>query len=254
LALLEEAQRLARLGSWRFDPETGETEWSLEFRRIAGLPLDVAANVETFLERIHPSNRSEFVSRYQREMTDPRGGEVDGRVLDPNGEVRHFRLRGALVTGANGQPELRGTILDITDQVRLQEQLAHARKMEAIGRLAAGIAHDFNNLLTVVGGNLELLADDVGRCAEVENSLRAVESASNLTRRLLAFGRRAQLSLSVVDPNQLVASTLSLMQRLEDVSAHRALVKLESRARRDESGEWVEISVSEFGETVGGSR
>ena len=43
LGLLEEAQRFAQLGSWRFDPSSGELEWSHEFRRIAGLPPDVDA-------------------------------------------------------------------------------------------------------------------------------------------------------------------------------------------------------------------
>ncbi|HEX2732523.1 MAG TPA: ATP-binding protein [Polyangiaceae bacterium] len=283
LMLLEEAQRLARLGSWRFDPQSGQTEWSLQFRRVAGLPLDTEPNVEAFLQCIHPGDRAQFIARYQQEMANPSGGELDGRLLDPSGEVRHFRLRGELARGANGAPELRGTLQDISDQVRLQEQLAHSRKMEAVGRLAAGIAHDFNNLLTVVGGNLELLSSDVGSCPELEDALRAVESASNLTRRLLAFGRKAQLSLSVVEPNQLVESTLTLMQRLvgdqvqletelaqglplirvdaleieralvnlvvnaRDVSAPGSTVKLETRASRSADGEWVEITVSDAG-------
>jgi CheY-like chemotaxis protein len=110
--------------------------------------------------------------------------------------------------------ELRGTMLDITDQVRMREELAHAQKMEAVGRLAGGIAHDFNNLLTVITANLELLADRIGPAPELDDSHRALSSAASLTRRLLAFGRKAQLSLKVVEPNELVRSMMALMHRL----------------------------------------
>src|SRR5690606_35634578 len=179
-----------------------------------GLPLDVPAQVGAFLERIHPEERDTFHVRYQRAMATPVGGEMDGRLLLPSGEVRHVRLRGTFSVTPSGQRGLRGTLLDITDQVRMREERAHSQKMEAVGRLAAGIAHDFNNLLTVVSGNLELLMDRIGPTPELEDSLRAAESASNLTRRLLAFGRKAQLSLAVVEPNLLVQSMLTLMQRL----------------------------------------
>jgi hypothetical protein len=118
------------------------------------------------------------------------------------------------VTGADGRPELRGTMLDVTDQVRMREELADAQKMETAGRLAGGIAHDFNNLLTVVTANLELLGDRIDPAPELDDSLRALASAATLTRRLLAFGRKAQLSLKVIEPNELVQSTMALMHRL----------------------------------------
>jgi two-component system, cell cycle sensor histidine kinase and response regulator CckA len=214
LGLLEEAQCFARLGSWRFDPKTGETEWSREFCRIAGLPTDVRPNVELFLQRVVPEDQARFRARYEQTIMQPGGGEIDGRVLGPDGQVRHVRLRGELLESEDGRKELRGTMLDVTDQLRLREELAHAQKMEAVGRLAAGIAHDFNNLLTAITGNLELLAGRIGRAQELDDSLGALASAAGLTRRLLAFGRKAQLSLKLLEPNELVRSTMTLMQRL----------------------------------------
>jgi signal transduction histidine kinase/CheY-like chemotaxis protein len=214
LALLEEAQCFARLGSWRFDPESGELEWSREFCRIAGIPADVTPSAELFLDRVLPEDRPRFRAGHEQTLAQPGGGEIDGRLRAADGQVRHVRLRGELLENADGRKELRGTMLDVTDQLRMREELVQAQKMEAVGRLAAGIAHDFNNLLTAISGNLELLAGRIGRTRELDDSLGALASAAGLTRRLLAFGRKAQLSLELVEANELVRSTMSLMQRL----------------------------------------
>ena len=103
-----------------------------------------------------------------------------------------------------------------------ENRLRQAQKMEAIGRLAGGIAHDFNNLLTVIYGQAELLleeelAEDTrGSVTEIR---QAAESAASLTQQLLAFSRQQALALTVLDVNELVRSTNSLLRRLigEDV-------------------------------------
>jgi PAS domain S-box-containing protein len=227
LGLLEEAQSFAQLGSWRFVPQTGELEWSSEFRRIAGIPADVAAEAQLFLSRLVPEDRPRFQANHLQNLSHAEGGELDGRLQRPDGQIRHVRVRGFAVVGTHGLPELRGTMLDVTDQVRMREELVHAQKMEAIGRLAGGIAHDFNNLLTVVTGNLDLLSQRTGSAPELEYSFQALNSAASLTRRLLAFGRKAHLSLRRVELNALVRSTKALMDRLvgDEVRLEIALAK-----------------------------
>jgi two-component system cell cycle sensor histidine kinase/response regulator CckA len=214
LGQLEEAQRFAQLGSWRFDPHTGDLEWSQEFRRIAGLAADVTPDIELFMQRVVPEDRERFRASHPRNMADVQPMEIDGRLQRPDGQVRHIRVKTFAVAAADGRRELRGTMLDVTDQVRMREELAHAQKMEAVGRLAGGIAHDFNNLLMVITANLDLLAEKIGPANELDNSLQALTSAAGLTRRLLAFGRKAQLSLKLVAPNELVRSTVELVHRL----------------------------------------
>ena len=72
LRLLEEAQRFAQLGSWRFDPHSGELDWSSEFYRIAGLGLGVKPVAGLFLERIVPEDRARFRAAHERISTDPK--------------------------------------------------------------------------------------------------------------------------------------------------------------------------------------
>ncbi|MBA3975876.1 MAG: hypothetical protein C0504_16850 [Candidatus Solibacter sp.] len=86
-----------------------------------------------------------------------------------------------------------GIARDITSRKSLEEELRQARQMDALGRLSGGVAHDFNNILTVVSGYSDLLLmtmppADPAR-AKVEEIRRAGERATELTRKLLAFGR-----------------------------------------------------------------
>ena len=114
---------------------------------------------------------------------------------------------------------------DITDlrdaadrQSALEEQLRAAQKLEAIGLLAGGIAHDFNNLLQVIGGNASLAQAADSEPSERELALgaivTAVGQASQLTRQLLAFGRRQALRRESLELNGLVAAHLAMIRRL----------------------------------------
>ncbi|MBO6934391.1 MAG: PAS domain-containing protein [Deltaproteobacteria bacterium] len=211
---LEEAQRFAKLGSWRFDPTTGEVEWSAGLRRIFGIAADAPADVETFRGLMLPEYRDRWLLDGQEGDTALQGGELEMPLQRPDGEIRHVRIESFVVPRADGGHELRGTILDITDDVKLRQELARSQKMEAVGRLAGGIAHDFNNLLQVIGTSMHLLEKKVGARQELEDSRRALDSASGLTRRLLALGRKARLKLVRVEPNELLEGTVDLMRRL----------------------------------------
>jgi PAS domain S-box-containing protein len=108
---------------------------------------------------------------------------------------------------------------DVTDRLRLEQRLAEAEKMEAIGRLAGGVAHDFNNLLTVIAGYAEILEARQGS-EEAGEISRAAAQAAALTHQLLAFSRRQVLHPRVVDLNQIVASMETMLQRIigDDIS------------------------------------
>ncbi len=97
---------------------------------------------------------------------------------------------------------------DNTEQQGLEEQLRRSQKMEAVGRLAGGIAHDFKNLLTIIAGYTELLqiemATDDSRLRHTSHIARAVDKASDMVKRLLAFSRKAVISPRVASLNAIV--------------------------------------------------
>ncbi len=107
---------------------------------------------------------------------------------------------------------------DVTKEAALEEQVRLAQKMEAIGLLAGGVAHDFNNILQVIQGFTTLAKDDANTREERDSYLdqvtQAAARAGQLTRQLLAFGRRQPLQRVDTDLNQIVSDQLSMIQRL----------------------------------------
>jgi PAS domain S-box-containing protein len=129
---------------------------------------------------------------------------------------------------------------DITNRKRLEEDLRHAQKMEAIGKLAGGIAHDFNNLLVSIVGYGEFLeaglADRPQLREQVREILRAGERASALTAQLLAFSRKQVLQPRVLDLNAILSDLGSMLARLigEDVRMVNCLADGELRVKVDQ--------------------
>mgnify|MGYP005811528483 CR=1 FL=1 len=115
---------------------------------------------------------------------------------------------------------------DMTEINRLNEQLAHAQRLESVGRLTGGIAHDFNNLLTVVIGGAESIQGDPDLSDEsremAELVLEASRRGAELTHRLLAFARRQPLEPKPVDVSAQLMSVLPIIKRTigEAVAVH----------------------------------
>ena len=112
----------------------------------------------------------------------------------------------------------RATLLDITQQRKLEEQLRQSQRMEAVGRLSGGVAHDFNNLLTAINGYSELAlarmaADDPMRDALVEIR-KAGKRAAELTRRLLTLSRQGMVSPRRLDLNRALTDMDKLLRRV----------------------------------------
>jgi signal transduction histidine kinase len=113
-----------------------------------------------------------------------------------------------------------GTLIDVTAQRELEQQLIQSRKAEALGQLTGGVAHDFNNLLAAVLGGLRLLESRV-TFAEAEQRIvdhmrLAGEKGAELVRRLMAFARKQDLSPASIDPEKLRDTVAGLVEHALD--------------------------------------
>jgi nitrogen-specific signal transduction histidine kinase len=113
---------------------------------------------------------------------------------------------------------MQGVLYDITEHKRMEDQLRHSQKMEAVGLLAGGVAHDFNNLLMLIQGHNERLraqlAPGDAAVKEAVGIEHAVTRAAGLTRQLLAFSRRQILQPKVLNLNEILTESAKMLDRL----------------------------------------
>ena len=124
---------------------------------------------------------------------------------------------------------VQGIARDVTERKQLEEQLRQSQKMEAIGQLAGGVAHDFNNLLTAINGYsglaLQKIDDNHPLKGYLEEIKKAGDRAANLTRQLLAFGRKQILQPLAINLNDVITDMNKMLRRLigEDVELYAKL-------------------------------
>jgi PAS domain S-box-containing protein len=115
------------------------------------------------------------------------------------------------------------TLNNITEKRKLEEQLRHAQKMEAIGTLVGGIAHDFNNMLNIIigyGGLMQMkMKPDDPQMSQLKEILAAGDRAAQLTKGLLAFSRKQVLEIRTVNLNEIVEGFKKMLRRIigEDI-------------------------------------
>jgi two-component system cell cycle sensor histidine kinase/response regulator CckA len=113
---------------------------------------------------------------------------------------------------------IRGSIIDRTERIRMDEQMAEWQKMDALGQLAAGIAHDFNNVLTVVGTAAQCIEASPSLPADVMEDVRAIREetarGAALASQLLAYSQRQTLPPEALSLNDVVHSIAFALRRV----------------------------------------
>ncbi|WP_377278205.1 PAS domain S-box protein [Rhizobium sp. R86522] len=142
-------------------------------------------------------------------------GVAIGTVIEARNITAEIEARAAL---ENFNAALQKRVDEtVAEREAIEGQLRQAQKMEAVGKLTGGIAHDFNNLLQVIGGNLQLLTQDVAgniRAEQrVQNAIAGVSRGAKLAAQLLAFGRRQPLAPKVINLGRLVRGMDDLLRR-----------------------------------------
>jgi PAS domain S-box-containing protein len=209
-----------------------DLNWTMEFLsdgclELTGYPAsDLHQNRRiAFGQLIHPDDRQRVWDYVQAALEGRKVFQLEYRIVAATGSHKWVWEKGLGVYSPEGNlMAIEGFVTDITERKELEGQLRQSQKMEAIGRLAGGVAHDFNNILAVIRGNAELVLMGEGRAPGdprecVKQIVAAADRAANLTRQLLAFGRKQVLQPRLLDLRDLVNNLSKMLKRIigEDV-------------------------------------
>lgn len=213
---------------------TAEEMFEYARSELIGQPVEIL--VPEVTRRMHMAHRQHYMTHghdepQDRDMT-VKGRRKSGAVFPAEISLKRVETQdGVLVLSViRDQTEARrlraeqNRLQAENDRARMEIGNQQARRMESLGELAGGIAHEFNNLLAVIINSTEFLAevlarrailDDVDRLSvnsDIERLQRAGRRATELTRQLLTFGRRDTAAPEILDLNEVVKSTVSLLE------------------------------------------
>lgn len=210
------AHNPAALYAFRLAPTREYVYVSPQVERLFGFPLEDWTH-ELAEAQIHEEDILDVKVALENALLGGGQYAANYRMRTRGGRTLFIHDRGHVMKSDDGEVVLHGVMTDATEQEELQQQLFHAQKMEAIGRLAGGVAHDFNNLLTVILSFGRLLMDELAdsdpRAEDLREILRAADSASQLTNQLLAFSRRQVVEPRIIDPTEALTQLEKMVRR-----------------------------------------
>jgi PAS domain S-box-containing protein len=226
-ALLAEAQRLTRTGSFSWRVSSDEINWSQETYRIFELGPWLRPTMEMVRQRVHPSDLAYFDRTVRRATGEGRDFSLEYRLLLPGEVIKHLQVV-AHVSGAPESPlAYVGTVMDVTDRKRSEAalerartELAHVSRVTTLGQMTASIAHEINQPLAgiVLNGNacLRWLAGESPNLHEVREAARRIvrdaQRAGDVITRLRSLFRREGSPIERLSINEVVQEVIALTQ------------------------------------------
>lgn len=213
---LNEAQKIAHIGSWERDLHSNHVYWSDELYRIHGYePGEIKPSFEKLLDDlIYPGDRNRFLKEIKTAKVKKSDFNLNLRFFRKDGGVFDGQTKGKFSYDSSGNPsKVSGTFQDITERLKVERELRKTEKLESLGILAGGIAHDFNNILNAISLNLsyiQLMYDSKDKTLEVlKQTEKATIRAKELSNQLLTFAKGGLPAIKATSIQRLLEDTAS---------------------------------------------
>lgn len=231
---LEDAQRVAKIGSWEWNLQEDTVWLSDELYRIYGIEKeDGFENLENILLRnVHPEDKAYLKQKINNSLVT---GRFSADYKITNNGLQELSAEGEILYDDSGKPEKHiGTVKNVTTEKEFERKMTQAHKMEAMGTLAGGIAHDFNNILAVIIGYAQMALEDAPRGSTYRKDIQqislAADRAKDLVSQILAFSRQSQVERLPIMIKPIVKeavkmlrssipSTISITQNIQPTSS-----------------------------------
>ncbi len=241
--LLNEAQEMARLGNFElYQPPTADGFWSPQMFRIFGLdPAHGVPSQGRVAAMFHPEDAPKYLANWLKASSETGQRSGDYRIVTPSGEVRHVQIKSSTTPARWNRLRIAGTVLDITDAKRAEEEargaqqrMTHVTRLATMGEMAAGIAHELNQPLAAIANYASaatrLNAAQPGGDPDVSDALVQIAAqalrAGEIIRRLRSLVQNRDTRREETDINDLIREVVGFSAsdaRLHDVQIDCAL-------------------------------
>jgi signal transduction histidine kinase len=231
--LLEDAERVARIGSWEWVIATGQTRWSDEsFRTFGREPGTIEPSLELFMSHVVAEDRQRTAANVQRSVETGRGDTIEIRVRRNDGLVRDLSIRTEVVIDQLGKPcRVVGVMQDVTERNEILAARVAAERKQAtlvkeleevnreLGEFAYVVSHDLKAPLRGIGSLADWIArdqrerlDDEGK-EQIDLLLGRVKRMNELIEGILRYSRigRAKEELVTLDTRRVVTEVIDLI-------------------------------------------
>jgi PAS domain S-box-containing protein len=244
-AYLAQGQRISQTGSWGWHVATGSLYWSEEHYRIFDYdPETTTPSYSLFLERIHPEDRFSLEKTLNRAVRDKSDFESEYRIVLPDRSIKFLRSVGEAQVNRFGELEFIGTVMDITQRRRAEEELrqkeaslreaqtelAHVSRLTTMGELAASIAHEVNQplagIVTNANASLRWLAGELPDLNEAREAVARIirdgNRAGEIIGRLRALAKKAPPQKEWLDLNETIGEVIAMAR--SEIRRNRVLL------------------------------
>ncbi len=218
LMLLDQTQRISRVGGWEYRVADGKILWTDEVYRIYGVDRATydPSNIKQDIGFYAHHDQKRLDAAFQNVLRNGVPYDLELQFTRADGQQLRGRTTGQAETVNGRVVRVYGNILDITERHRMEEHIRHSQKMESIGVLAGGIAHDFNNILSAIIGYTDLAMQEAIRNTRLTGYLGEVRQAGirarNLVAQILAFSRQTESERSPVQIHLIVKEALRMLR------------------------------------------
>jgi PAS domain S-box-containing protein len=195
-------------------PDRTVMVWNRAAERIFGYTAEETVGQPAKL--VPPGHEAEFDALVARAMAGETLRDIRVKRRRKDGSLADISFAAAAMFDDGKVEAIAFALDDITERIKLEQQLRQSQKLDAIGQLTGGIAHDFNNVLSVITGTIDILTDGVADKPDLAEIAKLISEAADrgaqLTSHLLAFARKQPLQPRTTDIKQVLTETANLLR------------------------------------------
>jgi signal transduction histidine kinase len=209
------------MGIWKWNIKNNELVWDDSMYLLYEMDKEnFSGAYDAWESSLHPEDKTVTANELDLAIKGNKAFDSSFRIICPSGKIKWIRARGRVLYTEEGSPKsISGVNWDVTKEKETEEALSHARKLSALGEMAAGIAHEINNPLTIIIGKATLLNSSLQKeCLDrekLQDSALKIANAANRAAKIVSSMRnlsRKDVELREVDLISLVQETLDLSQ------------------------------------------